>query len=236
MDLFESELRVIEAAEELAATLGADDNHTVAAAAMDTSGVIHRAVNVYHFTGGPCAEFVVMGVAATAGAGPLVTMAAAGDGGRGLIPPCGRCRQAMLDLHPDVMVAVPGEWKPQLRPIRKLLPDTFFHPEANARRMLRFNKSYYGDVASGVKTTTIRYDDPVAVGPALFMFEDDEEHRTLEGAVTAVEHYRLDQLTPEQARLAPEASLAGLRQGLQRHYPDMPAEAHVSVVTFVLES
>jgi cytidine deaminase len=89
-------------------------------------------------------------------------------------------------------------------------------------------------VASGAKTNTIRYDDPVAVGPALFVFEDDEDHRTLGGTVTAVEHYRLDQITPEQARLAPEASLAGLRQGLQRHYPDMPAEAQVAVVTFVL--
>lgn len=50
MKLFESELRVIEAAEELAATLGEEKNHTVAAAAMDAYGTIYRAVNVYHFT------------------------------------------------------------------------------------------------------------------------------------------------------------------------------------------
>ncbi|MGO3022504.1 MAG: hypothetical protein ACTIIH_04585 [Brevibacterium sp.] len=33
MDLFDSELRVVAAAEELARELGADENHTVAAAA-----------------------------------------------------------------------------------------------------------------------------------------------------------------------------------------------------------
>ncbi len=96
MEPLESERRVIEAAESLARTLGGDTNHSVAAAAMDTVGRIHLGVNVHHFTGGPCAELVTLGVAATAQAGPLVTMAAAGDGGRGLIPPCGRCRQVML--------------------------------------------------------------------------------------------------------------------------------------------
>ena len=174
MNLFESELRVVAAAEKLAVTLGADPNHTVAAGAMDTAGRIHTAVNVYHFTGGPCAELVVLGVAAAAHAGPLLTIAAAGDRGRGLISPCGRCRQAILDLHPDILVAVPASTGPQLNPIRKLLPDTYFFPDSNARHIVRFNKRYYDSVANGTKTTTIRYDDPTTVGKALFVFEDDE--------------------------------------------------------------
>jgi cytidine deaminase len=87
MKLFESELSVIAAAENLAATLGNDPNHTVAAAAMDAAGTIHTGVNVYHFTGGPCAELVALGAAAAAGAGPLLTIAAVGNEGRGLIPP-----------------------------------------------------------------------------------------------------------------------------------------------------
>jgi cytidine deaminase len=64
MKLFDSERRVVDAAQHLAATLGDDPNHTVAAAAMDTAGRIHTAVNVFHFTGGPCAELVVLGAAA----------------------------------------------------------------------------------------------------------------------------------------------------------------------------
>ncbi len=43
------------------------DNHTVAAAARGHDGRIITAVNAYHFTGGPCAELVVIGTAAPKG-------------------------------------------------------------------------------------------------------------------------------------------------------------------------
>jgi cytidine deaminase len=68
-------------------------------------------------------------LATTLGNDPNHTVAA-GDQGRGLIPPCGRCRQVLLDLHPDILVAVPTPTGPQLRPIRKLLPDAYFSPDA----------------------------------------------------------------------------------------------------------
>lgn len=80
--------------------IGSDPNHTVAAAAMDAAGRIRSAVNVDHFTGGPCAELVVMGAAAAAGAGPILTTAAVGDHGRGLISPCRGWRQPLHDFHP----------------------------------------------------------------------------------------------------------------------------------------
>lgn len=236
MKLFDSERRVIEAAERLAAALGSDPNHTVAAAAMDTAGRIHEAVNVYHFTGGPCAELVVLGAAAAAGAGPLVTIAAAGDRGRGLIPPCGRCRQALLDLHPDVFVAVPTDDGPTLRPILKLLPDTYFFPDADARRIVRFNKRYYEDIATARKTSTVRYEDPIALGPVIFLFENDEAHRTLNGTVTGVERHRLNRLTAEQARLDGFTSIDQLKKGLQSHYPGLPSDAEVDFVTFTVEA
>ena len=41
------------------------DNHTVAAAALDSAGPIHTGLNIHHLTGGPCAELVVIGQAAT---------------------------------------------------------------------------------------------------------------------------------------------------------------------------
>lgn len=129
MEPLPDERGVIEAAEALAATLGGGMVHTVAAAAMDRSGQIHTAVNVHHFTGGPCAELVVLGVAAAAGAGPLIIIAAAGDGGRSLLAPCGRCRQVLLDLHPDIVVALPGTDGPDLQPVRSLLPQAYVQPE-----------------------------------------------------------------------------------------------------------
>jgi hypothetical protein len=43
-------------------------------------------------------------------------------------------------------------------------------------------------------------------------------------------------MTAEQARLAPGTPIDGLRQGLRGHYPDLPDEAEVPVVTFGLVS
>lgn len=236
MELFDCERRVVDAAEQLAATLGSDPAHKVAAAAMDTGGGLYTAVNVFHYTGGPCAELAVLGAAAAAGAGPLVTIAAARDGGRGLVPPCGRCRQVLLDLHPDVLVAMPADDGPQLRPIRKLLPDAYSVPGAGPRRIVRFHNRYYEPIAAGRKTSTIRYDDPIAPGPAIFYFEDDDAHRTLNGTVTGIEHHRLDELTAAQARVSAGSTMDELKEGLQSHYPDMPADADIDVVSFTLSA
>ncbi|MDF9278594.1 hypothetical protein P4U43_12435 [Arthrobacter sp. EH-1B-1] len=232
MEPLNTERRVIEAAETLALSLGNNPNHTVAAAAMDTNGRIHTAVNVYHFTGGPCAELVTLGVAATAEAGPLVAMAAAGDGGRGLIPPCGRCRQVMLDLHPDLLVAVQTETGPQMRPIAKLLSDTYFFPDAQAERVFRFNRRYYDAVVSGRKTSSVRWDEQIAVGPAIFYFEDDAECAPLRGEILEAKRYQIDDLTPERLRLPEGGSVEGYIEGLRQHYPLMPVDAFVDVVDF----
>lgn len=232
MEPMDSERRVIEAAELLAQTLGNNPNHTVSAAAMDTHGQIHTAVNVYHFTGGPCAELVVLGVAATAGAGPLITMAAAGDRGRGLIPPCGRCRQVMLDLHPDLLIAVPTDAGAQMRPIEKLLADTYFFPDAQAERVLRFNRRYYEALLSGQKTSTVRWGENVAVGSAVFYFENDPICEPMRGRILEVNRYRLDELTPARLRLPDGGTVTGYIEGLRHHYPLMPDDAFVDVVDF----
>lgn len=223
MQPLEAEQRVIDVAEALATTLGENPNHTVAAAVMDIDGRVHSAVNVYHFNGGPCAELVALGAAATAGAAQLLTIAAAGDRGRGLIPPCGRCRQVLLDQHPDILVAVPGAEGPVMRPIRKLLPDTYFFPDALTGRMMRFNRRYYEAVLLGEKTSTIRWDETHQVGRATFVFEGHPEFAHLEGSITAVEATTLNELDPEYAA------------GLRSHYPAMPADGELSRVHFRIE-
>jgi cytidine deaminase len=48
----------------------------VASAAIDTLDNVHTGVNVFHFTGGPCAELVAIAAAAQAIAGPLITIVA----------------------------------------------------------------------------------------------------------------------------------------------------------------
>ncbi|KAL1849864.1 hypothetical protein Daus18300_013121 [Diaporthe australafricana] len=84
--------------------------HQVGAAALSADGhTIFTGVNVSHFNGGPCAELVVLGAAAAGGCsapGMLTHMVAVRDDGVNVLSPCGRCRQVMLDLHPDIKVIV----------------------------------------------------------------------------------------------------------------------------------
>ncbi|MFE2183949.1 cytidine deaminase family protein [Streptomyces sp. NPDC059455] len=116
---------LVQAATRVTAARSRGDNHTVAAAARDRDGRIVTAMNAYHFTGGPCAELVVIGAAAAQGAYDLVTMVAVGDRGRGVIPPCGRCRQMMLDYFPDIRVIVGTGERLRAVPVADLLPESY---------------------------------------------------------------------------------------------------------------
>jgi cytidine deaminase len=233
--LYPNERRVLDAANELMARLADDPTHTVSAAAMDTSGCIHTGVNVFHFTGGPCAELVVLGAAAAAGAGPMMTIGAVGNDGRGVIAPCGRCRQVLLDLHPDCFVIVPTEDGPDCTPIRDLLPGAYRYPDAAPARLVRFNPAYYDSIAAGQKITTVRYRDPVQTGPALLVFEDEDGYRRLHGVIDHIESRRFDALTEEDAYRENAASADALRNGLRGHYPGIADDAIVELVHFHLD-
>ncbi|WP_371619321.1 cytidine deaminase [Streptomyces sp. NBC_00454] len=116
---------LVRAAAEIARTRCRGDNHTMAAAARTRDGRIVTAVNAYHFTGGPCAELVLIGAAATQGAYELDTIVAVGDRDRGVVPPCGRCRQVLLDYFPALEVIVgAGELLRTVR-ITDLLPESY---------------------------------------------------------------------------------------------------------------
>ncbi|MCZ7433134.1 cytidine deaminase [Streptomyces sp. WMMC1477] len=116
---------LIQAAADVARTCCRGDNHTVAAAARARDGRIITAVNAYHFTGGPCAELVVIGAAAGQGVHELDTMVAVGDRDRGVIPPCGRCRQVLLDYFPALRVIVGTGDGLRAAPVTELLPATY---------------------------------------------------------------------------------------------------------------
>ncbi|WP_030188739.1 cytidine deaminase family protein [Streptomyces violaceorubidus] len=116
---------LIEAAAHVARTRCRGDNHTMAAAARALDGRIVTAVNAYHFTGGPCAELVVVGAAAAQGVYELATIVAVGDRGRGVVPPCGRCRQVLLDYFPGLRVIVGAGDHVREVPVADLLPETY---------------------------------------------------------------------------------------------------------------
>ncbi|MGW1540093.1 cytidine deaminase [Streptomyces sp. NPDC002309] len=116
---------LVQAAGHVARTRCRGDNHTMAAAARARDGRIVTAVNAYHFTGGPCAELVLIGVAATQGAYELDTIVAVGDRDRGVVPPCGRCRQVLLDYYPALKVIVGDGDRMRSVPIADLLPEGY---------------------------------------------------------------------------------------------------------------
>lgn len=116
---------LIEAATNVAKTFCRRDNHTVASAARCRDGHIVTGVNAYHFTGGPCAELVVIGAAASQGYYDLERIVAVGDGDWRILAPCGRCRQALFDYFPTIEVIVRSGNNILTYPIAELLPEAF---------------------------------------------------------------------------------------------------------------
>ncbi|MEU9961290.1 cytidine deaminase [Streptomyces sp. NPDC050982] len=116
---------LIQAAAHVARTRCRGDNHTMAAAARARDSRIVTAVNAYHFTGGPCAELVLLGTAAAQGAYELDTIVAVGDRDRGVVPPCGRCRQVLVDYFPALKVIVGASDRLRTVSITDLLPESY---------------------------------------------------------------------------------------------------------------
>ena len=52
--------KLIEAATKVITSIDVSEDHSVSSAAISLDGQIFTRVNVYHFTGGPCAEKTVL--------------------------------------------------------------------------------------------------------------------------------------------------------------------------------
>lgn len=88
--------------------------HTVAAAVLDEHDGMHVGLNLYHFTGGPCAELVALANTRRAGARDPRLIVAVGDNNRGVLAPCGRDRQVLADRErPQELVRRP--WNSAVR-------------------------------------------------------------------------------------------------------------------------
>jgi cytidine deaminase len=103
------DLELIEHARQIvdANTDGEDGIHTMGAAVRSVDGTMYGGINLYHFTGGPCAELVALGHARASGARELSAIVAVGNCGRGPVGPCGRDRQILFDYHPKIRVILP---------------------------------------------------------------------------------------------------------------------------------
>ena len=98
---------LVQSASQMLAQSGDGNTHTVAASLYADDGLIYSGVNLFHFTGGPCAEIVALArlVSDAPGAKPLAIVAVA-DRERGVIAPCGRCRQILTDYCPEIQIVL----------------------------------------------------------------------------------------------------------------------------------
>jgi cytidine deaminase len=234
--LTEREVTLVERAKDVIAGVDPDDNHTVAAAAYDSDGRVFAGVNVYHFSGGPCAEPVAMGNAVASRARlPLTTMVAVISDGGAVIPPCGRCRQMLYDYYPDIRVIVRTEVGFEATPIADLLPYAFDRRQVG-QQVLYMADRYLGAVRDGAKRTTIRLHDPAVAGPARFVFlHHDKTSTVVEVIVTDVESKAVAALDDDDATRDGFADRGELLTALRSHYPGLDeAAAEVDVVHFRL--
>ncbi|CRG89120.1 Blasticidin-S deaminase [Talaromyces islandicus] len=125
MPLSITEADLIKRATSVVHSLSPSDAHSIANAAIDSNDQVFTGVNVHHFTGGPCAELVMLGMAAAAGASKLTYIVAIANRQGGIPSPCGRCRQVLLDLQPQIKVIVAEDGGgPRAMAITDLLPYT----------------------------------------------------------------------------------------------------------------
>ncbi|MFJ8823132.1 cytidine deaminase family protein [Streptomyces sp. NPDC102467] len=141
-ELTPDDLELIEFAREIvdAHSDGDVSAHTMAAAVRGADGKVYGGINVYHFTGGPCAELVALGHARASGARDLSTIVAVGDAGRGPVGPCGRDRQVLFDYHPGIRVLLPTPDGVRSVRIEDLLPLAEHAGRAQVLSRLRKNR------------------------------------------------------------------------------------------------
>ncbi|TDC81151.1 ASCH domain-containing protein [Micromonospora sp. KC606] len=221
---------LVEAARSLLRTHGDGNIHTVAAAVLDEHGRAHVGLNLYHFTGGPCAELVALAAARAAGARAPRLIVAVGDAGRGVLAPCGRDRQVLADHFPDIHVIVPSGEGTQVVHIGDLLPHTYWW-QAQQLQRLRFRASHLPAVRDGSKRVTMRLRDPVQVGPALLVFEFDDEV-SMPGRITSTVARSVDSITDDEAQEDGFTSAADVLHGLRDYYPELRASDEIVIVRF----
>ena len=98
-------------------------HHTVGAAIRTANGKVYAGVNCAGVHGA-CAEYVVMGMAVSAGEREFDTIVAAHEkAANGVVAPCGNCRQMLIEYCPEIKVILNDDEGRLVKVgIRELLP------------------------------------------------------------------------------------------------------------------
>jgi cytidine deaminase len=119
----------VEAARAFIRTRQRGDWHSVAAVVLTASGRRHLAVNLDSTLprASICAEPVAIGMAMAADPDDPVVFCGAVNRRGEVIPPCGPCRELMLDYAAGARVAVPEGADMGFRPLAELMPTAYKH-------------------------------------------------------------------------------------------------------------
>lgn len=106
-------------------------NHTVGSAIRCKDGKVYSGINCDGIHGS-CAEFIAMGAARSAGERDFDTIVAVIKGTpNDLLPPCGNCRQMLLEYSSDIKVILNDENFNMVKvTISDLLPLAYKHGDA----------------------------------------------------------------------------------------------------------
>ncbi len=98
-------------------------NHTVGCALLCKNGKVYKGVNCDGIHGS-CAEYITVGMAISDGEREFDTIVAVHEKAPNcVVPPCGNCRQMLLEYCPDVKVIVNDESGELIKVVaRDLLP------------------------------------------------------------------------------------------------------------------
>lgn len=119
----------VEAARALIMARAREGRHHVAATVVTRSGASYTAVNTDCILGRAaiCAEAIALGMACAAEEGAEVAFVCAVNRRLVVIPPCGVCRELLIDYGHSALVAVPREegLRFDVRPLAELLPEAY---------------------------------------------------------------------------------------------------------------
>lgn len=99
---------------------------------------------------------------------------------------------------------------------------------------LRFRAGHLPAVRCGAKRVTMRFDDPVRVGPALLVFES-EPPICLPGRITSTVSRPISAITDDEAREDGFAGAADVLPGLRDYYPRLRAGDDIVIVRFEVD-
>jgi cytidine deaminase len=104
--LTDQDKQLIEVAQEVLRKNYVPGRHTCAAAVLTPGGAVFTGVSIQTCGYGTCAEPVALGAAFTSGERMVKTIVVVAKrfNNYSIVPPCGNCRQLLLDYVPDTQV------------------------------------------------------------------------------------------------------------------------------------